>query len=179
MNFENYPNIANLSRQLGKSKQTMFNKKKFAEAENFWNSLSLDELSRIDALAPSAVRVMNCFVLPDYLFVLDAAVFYLIPVRDVVWVYTSVLTQRMNFIPYNKLHTLLLMDRNGKSYTLGTKNTGGFSKKTPCADAQQQVCDIIGPQRRGLLVGWSQQLQNAVSHDFAAVVQSVDANSMA
>ena len=178
MDFSFYPNIANLANQLGKVKQTVFNKKKFAQAEEFWNRMTPEELNYMNQEAAGAVRVMNCFVTPNYLFVLDTAVFYVVPVRDMVWMYTTVLTQKMNFIPYNKLHNLLLMDRNGNTYTLGTKNTGGFSKKTPCDDALKQVYSIVCQQRRGLIAGWTQQVADAVSNNFMAVVQSVDANSM-
>ncbi len=178
MDFTNYPNIASLAKQLGKVKRTAFNKKKFDKNEIFWNSLSSDELSAIDREAADAVRVMNCFVTPNYLFVLDLAVFYLVPVKDAIWIYTTVLTQRMNFIPYNKMHNLILLDRNKNYYTLGTKNTNGFSKKTPCSDAMKQVCEIIYPQRRGLLSGWTEEIEKVVTDNFEAVVQAVDNKSL-
>lgn len=178
MDFNNYPNIANLSNQLGKVKQTVFNKKKYAQAEEFWNSLSVEELNIINQEAAGAVRAMNCFVTPNYLFVLDMAVFYIVPVRNMVWIYTSVFTQKMNFIPYNKIHNLLLVDRNGVTYTLGTKNTGGFSKKVPCDDAMRQIVNIVWPQRKGLIVGWTKQAQDAISENFIGVLQTVDAKSM-
>lgn len=177
MNLNNYPNIANLASQLGKVKQNAFNKKKYAQAEELWNSLSFEELNIINQEAVGAVRAMNCFVTPNYLFVLDTAAFFVLPVRDMIWIYTSVFTQRMNFIPYNKIHNLLLIDRRGTTYTLGTKNTGGFSKKTPCDDAMKQIVNIVWQQRKGLIVGWTQPIMDSISNNFAAVVQSVDANS--
>lgn len=178
MDFNNYPNIANLANQLGKVKQTVFNKKKYAQAESFWNSLSVEDLNAINQEAAGAVRVMNCFVTPNYVFVLDMAVFYLVPVKDMVWIYVSVLTQKMNFIPYNKIHNLFLIDRNGDSYTLGTKNTNGFSKKTPCSNAMKQIADIVLPQRKGLIVGYTKETADAMKNHFAGLVQTVDTNSM-
>lgn len=178
MNYSSYPNIANLANQLGKVKQTVFNKKKYAKSEADWNSLSVEELNIINQEAAGAVRVMNCFVTPNYLFVLDMAVFYVVPVRNMVWIYTSVLTQKMNFIPYNKMHNLFLIDRNGESYTLGTKNTGGFSKKTPCDDAMKQIVNIVWQQRKGLIVGWTKQVEDAIANNFVGVLQMVDSKSM-
>lgn len=178
MNYNSYPNIANLANQLGKVKQTVFNKKKYAKAEADWNSLSVEELNIINQEAAGAVRVMNCFVTPNYLFVLEMAVFYVVPVRNMVWIYTSVLTQKMNFIPYNKIHNLFLIDRNGESYTLGTKNTGGFSKKTPCDDAMKQIVNIVWQQRKGLIVGWTKQVEDAIANNFVGVLQMVDSKSM-
>lgn len=178
MDFKDYPNIANLAKQLGKVKRTAFNKKKFEQAETYWNSLSPDELDTINREAADAVRVMNCFVTPNYLFVLQLAVFYLVPVKDTIWIYTTVLTQRMNFIPYNKMHNLILLDRNKNYYTLGTKSTNGFSKKTPCSDALKQVCEIIYPQRRGLISGWKEEIEKVVTDNFEEVVQAVDKKSL-
>lgn len=178
MDFSRYQNIANLSNQLGKVKQTVFNKKKYAQAEETWNKFTPEELDIINQEAAGAVRVMNCFVSPNYVFVLELAVFYVIPVKDMVWMYTSIVTQTMYFIPYSKTHRLFLLDRNGNYYTLGEKNTGGFSKKKPCDDAMKQVCNVVAPQRRGLIVGWTQQVAEGVKNNFAAVVQSVDSNSV-
>lgn len=178
MDFNNYPNIALLDKALGGSKQTAMNKKRYASAEERWNRLGVDELGVINAEAASAVRILDCYVTPNYILYMNLRVLYVIPVRDVVWMYTSVVTDRMNFIPYNKTHNLFLLDRTGETFSLGMKNTGGFSKKTPCNDAMQQIVQIIGPQRRGMLVGWTQQIADAVKTNFYGVVQSVDANSV-
>ncbi len=177
MDFNSYPNIAALAEILGGVKQTAFNKKSYAKAEESWNRLGPDELSYINGAAATAVRILDCYVTPYYILHMNLHAFYVIPVRDVIWMYTSVVTNRMNFIPYNKTHTLFLVDRAGESHALGMKNTGGFSKKTPCGDAMDQIVQIIAPQRRGMLVGWSEQISAAVQNNFAGVVQSVDANS--
>lgn len=177
MDFNSYPNIAALADVLGGTKQTAFNKKRYAKAEESWNRLGPDELAYINGAAPTAVRILDCYVTPYYILHMDMRAFFVIPVRDVIWMYTSVVTNRMNFIPYNKEHTLFLVDRAGEAHALGMKNTGGFSKKTPCEDAMNQMVQIIAPQRKGMLVGWSDQISAAIQNNFAGVVQSVDANS--
>lgn len=177
MDFSYYPNIAALADMLGGEKRTSFNKKKHIKAEESWKRLGPDELSYINAAAPTAVRILDCYVTPYYILHMDMRAFFVRPVRDLVWMYTSVLTNRMNFIPYNKTHNLFIVDREGELHTLGTKSTGGFSKKTPCDDAMRQMLQIIAPQRKGLLIGWSDQLSTAVRSNLASVVQSVDANS--
>lgn len=178
MSYTDYPDIAKLASQLGKVKQTVFNKKKFEQAQAAWDSITPEEMNIINQQAAGAVRVLNCFVAPNYIFLLETAVFHLIPVRDTVWIYSSIFTQKMNFIPYNKTHNLLLVDRAGDTYSLGIKSTGGFSKKTPCNDAMNQVVEIIGQQRKGLAVGWTKPLEDMVKKDFATLVASVDANSI-
>ncbi len=178
MDFRNYPNIANLKSQLGKEKRSAFNKKKYDKSEQAWNSFTYEELAIMNQEASCAVRVLDCFVTPNYLFVLDTAVFSVIPVRNMIWMYSSTFTQRMYFIPYLKIHNLMLVDRFGKSHGLGTKNTVGFSRKTPCSDALSQIINIVGPQRKGLLVGWTQQILDAVANNLPALVEHVDANSI-
>lgn len=175
MNFEFYPNIAVLEKDLGGSKQTALNKKNYAKAEEGWNKLSSEELAYINQAATTAVKVMNSYVTPGYILHMAGKVFYVIPVRDLVWMYTTTVTQRMYFIPYNKMHSLNVVDRTGEIYTLGTMNTGGFSKKTPATDAMQRITDIILPQRPGMILGWSEEISKAVSENFVGVVQSVDA----
>lgn len=177
MDFTAYPNIAALAELLGGAKQTAFNKKNYAKAEEGWNKLGPDELMYINTAAPTAVRILDCYITPYYILHMNAHAFHVIPVRDTIWLYTSIVTNRMNFIPYNKTHTLLLMDRLGETHTLGMRTTGGFSKKTPCDDAMRQLVQIIGQQRRGMLIGWSQQIAEAVKNNFFGVVQSVDAKS--
>lgn len=178
MDLSNYPNILNLCNQLGKVRQNAFNKKQYAAAEEQWNRFTPEEKMWINNEAQTAVPVLKCFVSPNYIFALDMAAFFVIPVRDTIWVYPFVFTSKMNFIPYDKAHSLKLMDRNGRVYTLGEKHTGGFSKKQPCQEAMEKLVNVIWPQRRGLIVGWTEPIAQSINNNFSGIVQAVDTNSM-
>lgn len=177
MDFSLYPNIQAADIALGGSKQALLNKKNYAQAEAEWSCLSVDELNYINQALPSATRVMQSFVMPYYIVYMDARVFHVVRVYDLVWAYIHVLTQRSYGIPVSKFHQIRVADRYGKEHTLGMVNSGGFSKKDPVGEPFSNLVRIIQPQRRGMYFGWSQQTADMYSKNLAGLVMLVDTNS--
>ncbi len=177
MDLSLYPNILSCSAVLGKTKQTRFNKKRQEEAQRAWDALTPEELARINEEISSAKRVQSALVMPTAIVYRNVDVLSVIPARDIVWMYGHILTSRMNFIPYSKTHTTYLITRQGIYHTIGVITTGPFTKKRPCDEAIDQIKEVLAPRYKGILYGWTVQLQKAVSENFAEVVSFVDAKN--
>lgn len=178
MDFTYYPNINNIANELGGIKQSKFNKKEFARAEESWAHLTPDEISRIDQEAQYATKIMSSYVMPSAIIYMDSRALVVVPVKDIVWVYGHVTTTRVNLIPTSKNHAVMLLTRYGKGHVLGSVNTIAFSRKKPCDDAIAQIRQIIFPYRKGIIYGYSDDIQKFFKGNFAAAVREVDARSI-
>lgn len=177
MDFTNYPNIVAQAAKLGKLKKTMINKKKIEEADHTWAQLSPEDLERINEEVVSAKQVLQTLVMPSAILYFGWNTLFVIPVRDIIWVYGSVTTCRMNFIPYMKEHQVYLRTRRQETFMLGTVTTGPITKKHPSDDAVEQIRQVISPYRKGIIYGWSEEIQKYINGNFAGAVSYVDAKS--
>ena len=97
--------------------------------------LSAEELARIDQEIGSAEVFNKCMTFTSSAVIYNnLGALYVVPVKDILWVFPYVVTQRMNFIPYNKIHQIRIVDRTGDEHVIIIGNTGGFSKKEPAVD---------------------------------------------
>lgn len=174
MDFTNYPNIAAIDAKLGGAKQTIFNKKAFAKAEENWMRLGHEMIAQINYEAQSAVQVLSSFVMPSAVICMDLRVLKVIPANDIIWVYGYVVKNSTNFIPTSKDHSVRVLTRNGETYVLGMKSTNGFSKKDITGDIIQQIAPILLSTRPGILFGYSDEIAKAVQQNLQSVVNAVD-----
>lgn len=175
MDFTNYPNIAVIDAKLGGTKQTMFNKKAFAKAEEDLARLGYDMLSQINYEAQSAVQVLSSYVMPSAVICMQPFhVLNIIPVNDIIWVYGHVVKNSTNFIPTSKDHSIRVMTRTGSMYILGQKSTNPFTKKDITGDLINQIAPILSRTRPGIFFGYSDQIANAVQQNLQSVVNAVD-----
>ena len=179
MDFTNYPNILALADKLGGIKKTVLNKKLMEKAEQTWAQLTPEEIAQIEGEAASASQMLRSFIMPTAILKMNRGEHALsaIPVRDIVWVYGNVVTNRVNFIPVTKEHSVEVMTRSGDTYVLGTVSTPAFTKKDVCGNCVQQIQEILEPYRKGIIYGWSEEIMGLVSRDFQAVVQMMDSKS--
>ncbi len=175
MDFTNYPNIAVIDAKLGGMKQTMFNKKAFAAAEERLMRLGYDMLSQINYEAQSAVQVLSSYVMPSAVICMQPFhVLNIIPVNDIIWIYGHVVKNSTNFIPTSKDHSIRLVTRTGETYVLGQKSTNPFTKKDITGDIINQIAPILSRTRPGILFGYSDEIANAVQQNLQSVVNAVD-----
>ncbi|MGN0436500.1 MAG: DUF6709 family protein [Wujia sp.] len=177
IDLSRFPNIAMAAQTLGGIKETKLNKKAIAEQDQSWAALSEQEKMLIEQNLPMAKRVLNTFVTPTAILVYRSHALIIIPSRNIVWIYAHVLTQSMYFIPTSKMHDVRILTRSGQTEILSTITTGGFSKKDPAGDAINEIAQVIKPYYPGIYTNWSEQIANAASNNFAALVQSVDAQN--
>lgn len=179
MDFSQYYNINAKIVQFGGIKRTMFNKKIFDATEQSWQRFTPEDIAAMDhEFATTAVQLKSAVVTSKAVCVYNLATFTAVPIYDVLWLYTNVVTSRMNFIPYNKEHSLIMVVRSGQRYTLANASTGGFSKKTPLQEPMEQIRNFLYPYRSGIVYGYSQEIENLFTKDFQRAVAMVDAKSM-
>lgn len=179
MDFSQYPNINASTVKFGHVKKTMFNKKIWDEAEQSWQRFTPQDIAAMDhEFATTAVHLKSAVVTSRAVCVYNLATFTAVPICDVMWLYTSVVTSRMNFIPYNKQHSLIMVVRSGQRYTLADASTGGFSKKTPLQEPLERIRSFLHPYRSGIVYGYSDEIENLFTKDFQRAVAMVDAKSM-
>lgn len=177
MDFTQYYNINEKVKKLGGVKKTVFNKNLLEEAEKSWEQFTPNELSQIDMEFSTAPQIYSSIITSKAICVYNMHTFTAIPVKDVLWIYGSTVTHKMNFIPYNKEHSLVLLSRNGGSYILGRVNTGGFSKKKPNDEKIEQIRNILYPYRKGIVYGYTEEMYQLFTRDFGKAIEMVDANS--
>lgn len=175
MDFSGYPNISAAVAGFGKVKETAFNKKAYALAEQSWASLSPQEMTVLEQQIPYGVKIQKtCIVTPVAIVVYITKTVRVIPVRNVMWIYGNVVKQTTNFIPTAKYHTLYLLDRTGEITALCQVTTNGFSKKNPTGEAMEQIHGIIGQYRTGVIYGYSEDVENYFRNNFDAAIQAID-----
>ncbi|MBQ7708288.1 MAG: hypothetical protein IJT72_11005 [Lachnospiraceae bacterium] len=177
IDLSNYPNLNNLANSLGGVRKAALNKKLLEKSENSWRRFSQEEIVRLEEEVKFAKPVIKSYVTPTAILYMTNHAFFAIPVKDIIWVYVSTTTMKMNFIPYNKVHNLFVVTRDGQTHNIGSMNTGGFSKKRPCDPAVMELQSIFAPVRPGILYGYSDQIAGAVHTNPAAVAQEVDMRS--
>lgn len=186
MDFAQYPNINAKMVSFGGVKRGAFNKKLFDEAEMSWQRFTPEDMAVMDhefattalQLNGSRTSIVSSVITSKAICVYSARTFTAVPVYDVLWLYTNVVTSRMNFIPYNKEHSLVMVVRSGQRYTIAGASTGGFSKKTPLQEPMEQIRNFLQPYRSGIVYGYSDEIENLFTNDFGRAVAMVDAQSM-
>lgn len=177
--FSRFPAISQTIANLGGIKETKFNKKAIAEMDSSWAALSEQEIMMIDQSLPSGKKVINMIVVPTAILVYRSHALVVFPTKDIIWMYPHIVTQKMNFIPTSKMHSIRILFRSGNVEVSDLINTGGFSKKTPADDALAEIANIVKPSYPGIYIGWSDEIANAASNNFPALVASVDQNNAA
>ncbi|MBR6254844.1 MAG: hypothetical protein IKR22_05360 [Clostridiales bacterium] len=175
-----YPAIAEKAAQLGKIKESRFNKKAYARSIDEWNSFFPEELQKLNEEFANAEIVMKKAVFtPTAVCYLDLSCFHCIPVRDIIWVYAYVIKESMNFIPTGKIHQIRVIDRSGEMHIVATQNTGPFTKKTPATDEIAKLKAMIDPVRPGVIYGYSKEIEQFVFGNLPAACEKVDNASQA
>lgn len=177
IDLTNYPNLNNLANSMGGVRKAALNKKLLENADNSWRRFSQEEVVRLEQEVKFAKPVMKGFVTQTAVLYMNNHALFAIPVKDIIWVYVSTTTMKMNFIPYNKVHNLFVVTRDGEVHNIGTANTGGFSKKRPCDPAVAELQSILSTVRPGIIYGYSDQIASAVHSNPTAVAQEVDMRS--
>lgn len=175
-----YPNIAEKAKQMGKIKEGFFNKKRYAEAVELWQRFSEEELEQLNQeIANAEILLKTTVVTPTALCYFSVNVFFVIPVRDIVWAYTRIIKESMNFIPTGKRHQIFLMERSGEQHLICEKSTGPFTKKTPAGEALGEIKRILDPVRPGIVYGYSDEIYSWFCSDLRGAVAQIDAESTA
>ena len=180
MDFTNYPNIAAIAEELGGIKTTMFNKKLTEAAERSWEQFTPEELERINEEAASAEKIGCSYIMPTAILRMgrNEHALLAIPVRDIVWIYGSVTTTRLNFIfPMYKEHEVRIVTRDRATHTVFQKTTAAFTRKKPADDTIAQIRVIIDFYRKGIFYGWSKEMQKLACEYFAYMIETADAQS--
>ena len=173
-----YPAIAETVSKMGKIKQSAFNKKRMAEAIELWERFSPEELAQLNSEIGNAKMIgKKVVVTPTAVCYFDSSVFFAFPVRDIMWFFPRIVTEKTYFIPISKTHQLFMMERTGNYHILCSFNTGGFSKKTPAADEIEAISKILTPVRKGIRYGYSKELEAWFSSDLPAAVARIDEES--
>lgn len=173
-----YPGITAKIAQMGKVKSNFLNKKNHEEALARWRTLSAEELTRLDQEIGSAEVIYKSFIFtPTALCYNAVGVLNVIPVKDILWIYPRIFTQRMNFIPYNKMHQLIVLERSGEYHNIQVAQTGGFSKKEPASEILRKIEQVTKPVRQGIVFGYSDEIESFFSGDLQQIAASIDQRS--
>ena len=164
--------------QMGKVKTNLVNKKLTAQALESWQRLSAEELARIDQEIGSAEVFNKCMTFTSSAVIYNnLGALYVVPVKDILWVFPYVVTQRMNFIPYNKIHQIRIVDRTGDEHVIIIGNTGGFSKKEPAVDILQKMSAAMTPVRPVIVFGYSEDANRLFHGNLQQGIAMVDQRS--
>lgn len=178
MDFSRYTNISKIISKFGGIKETKFNKKLYAKAEESWAQFSPRELELIDSEIATAPQIYNSVVTSVAICIYNMHAFTAVPVKDVIWIYGSTFTQTMNFIPYNKTHSICVMDRNGVQHALGSMSTFGLSRKKPNDERIEIIRNLLNKERKGIIYGYNKEICELIKKDFQGAVELVDKNSL-
>lgn len=174
MDFTKYSNINKKVKKFGGVKKALFNSERLEEAEKSWEQFLPEELEIIDKEFPTALQVFSSVITSKALCVYDAHTFTAIPVKDILWVYCDILTQKLNFIPYSKIHSIMLLARDGKRYNIGSMTTGGFTKKMPANEKIEQIHKFLEQYRKGIVYGYDNDLYQMFSLNFGKAIEMLD-----
>ncbi|MBR2750143.1 MAG: hypothetical protein IKD90_03315 [Clostridiales bacterium] len=178
--FSNYPQIADKAAQTGKIKPNVLTKKAFANADEQWNRLFPEELAKLnDEIANAELYFKKAYCTPTAICYNSVGCFFVIPVKDIIWVYVRVVKESMNFIPTGKIHQIWVVDRSGETYLICDKNTGPFTKQSPAEEVLQQMKSIMDPVRPGIFYGYSKELEAFVRGNLPGAAAQVDNASSA
>ena len=173
-----YSGIISKVGQMGKVKTNLLNKKNTAAALERWQTLSAEELSRLDQEIGSAEVIYKSITFTQTALLYNSVgVLNVVPVKDIIWMYPHVVTQRMNFIPYNKMHQIYIMERSGEMHNIQVAQTGGFSKKQPGVDFIDKFKATVDPVRPGIVYGFSDDANRLFHQNLQQAVEMVDQRS--
>ena len=183
MDFSKYSNINEVLIRFGGMKEAFFNKNLYSEAVQSWEKLSEDDLNQIDAEIKNApelksyVKTYRTLVTSRAILVYNVRTFRAIPVNDILWIYNRVVVQKMNFIPYNKTHFLMLYTKDGDILYIAENHTGGFSKKMPNEQEISKIRGVLDGVRKGIVYGYDEEMHRLVTQDLAGAIARVEENS--
>ncbi|MCR5701338.1 MAG: hypothetical protein K6G76_04235 [Lachnospiraceae bacterium] len=173
-----YPGIMDKVKQLGKVKENFLNKKRMAEAVELWQRFTPEELEQLEREIQDAPILMKTAVItPTAICYYSIGVFFAVPVKDIVWAYPRIIKESMNFIPTGKRHQIFLMERNGEQHLICQASTGPITKKTPASDALEYMQSVVGPVRKGIIYGYSDEIYNWFYGDLEAAAARIDEDS--
>lgn len=176
--FAMYPAIGMKAAEMGKFKQGKLNKKAWANAAESWDRMFPEDLAKLNAEIQSASVINKSLIAtPTAVLCKEFGSLYCFPVRDIIWVYPFVFTQKMNFIPYSKTHYVRILERNGNECSITVGQCGGFSKKPISNDAMASIQQVISLYRPGIIFGYSQEIENFVRGNLAGAAAYVDEKS--
>lgn len=177
--FAQYPAIAaKVENELGKIKQGKLNKKSWAASVESWDRMFPEDLQKLNAEITSAkVYFKTMIVTSTAILIKEFNALICIPVRDLIWLYPQVTTQRMYFIPTAKYHHIRTVERSGDVHVIPVGQTGGFSKKPLGTDIMNEIKQVIAPARPGMFFGYSKDIESFVFGNTAAAAAQVDEKS--
>ena len=174
-----YPNIAAAVAKMGKVKKNGFTKKRYAEAEEILSGIPAEDLQKLDYEIASAEPLCKTSILtPTAIVYWELSVVYIIPVKDVCWMYTEIVKNTMNYIfTTGRNHRIWMVDRTGRRHIIFEAFTGPFVKKQPATEALGKIREKLYNVRRGIIYGFSHDIDQWFVQDAAAAAAKVDADS--
>ncbi len=175
MDLSAYPNLA----AIGLMKERALNKRIYANLQDNLSKISDEEFRRIDSEVASAENSGGMLIMPTAIIKLEGIgkkkqIMDICLCKDIIYIWGATFTMKMNFIPYNKMHTVHILLRDGKALSSDTINTGGFSKKDITGPIIEQIKNTIDSHYPGILYGWTKERETAMNKDFDALVKVVD-----
>ena len=173
--FSSYPAIADKAAQTGKIKPNVLTKKAFANADEQWNRLFPEELDRLNSeIAGAELFMKKAYCTQTAICYNSIGCFFVIPVKDIIWVYARIVKESMNFIPTGKIHQVWIVDRSGERYLICDTHTGPFGKADPAGDVIKQIQSILDPVRPGIFYGYTKELEAFVGGNLPGAAAQVD-----
>ncbi len=173
--FASYPAIASKAGETGKIKPSLLTKKLFARADEQWNQLFPEELSKLnEEIANAELHFKKAYCTPTAICYNSLGCFYVIPVKNVIWVYVRVVKESTNFIPTGKAHQVWVVTREGERYLVCDKNTGPFKKESPADEVIQKMKSVMDTVRPGIFYGYSKEIETLVNANLPGAVERVD-----
>ncbi len=174
MNFNNYPNINAYIQSKGGFKEKLINKGVYKKAMASWDQLSDEELDNLEHEVKTGSAIFDALVTPTAIIICTMWTARVIPARDILWIFSRINKQKLNFVTISRIHNLLMLDRNGEWYSLGYKTTGMFSKDTPADDALDQIQAIIEETAPGAIIGYDEDASQWCESHVDWLVEKVD-----
>lgn len=137
-----------------------------------WAGLTPQEIQRIEEAAPGAPVIGSSFATPDALIMKKSQGPYVIPAKDILWIYGSETTHKAyGVITTGKTYSTIVVDRNGTRHTLNAKQ--GVS-----SEQLKDLFNTFKPNYPGMIFGYSQEVDAlAQKANIARLAQYVDAEN--
>ena len=174
-----YPNIMAAAVKMGKIKRGTFNKKAYDAAEQVWLRTPHEELEKIDKeIAGTEPLFKTCIVTSGGIIYFSLNVLYLIPTRDVCWIYPRIIKNTAYYIiTTGRDHQVWVVDRTGDRHLIYQSFTGPFSKKQPASDIIKKIGEKLYSSRPGIIFGYSKETDQAFSTNPELAASQIDAVS--
>ena len=146
-----------------------------------WEGFSPDELSRIEediaALQQAGPYSRGYYVTREALILVateDRKIsFYPIRCRDIIWIYTSVITQRVNGIPTGKIFCLNAVDAFQRRIRFCQRSAAPFDRKNLMEEDLEYLIGKLLPDWPGILWGYSADRAALYTQNFSELTDIV------